>query len=224
MKLFAPFLVATLVVMPHLSAKAQEEVPNAVIIAPSVSDEPIPVGVQPAPDKVQTVPAAPETTDIAAVPPPSAETKPPSPEKEIADQVSLMKPAINVDLIPSLFFSRWEHDLIQDARRGLITRPPESPDDFAAEPIVPSQPVDTGPAPRNVTLAGIVFRSNKDWVIWLNNRRVLPNAIPSEILDLQVHKDYIKLEWFDKDSNQIFPIKLRPHQTFNLDTRIFLPG
>lgn len=195
-------------VVPNIS----EDVPADQAASP-VLDTPV---AQPAPEGSVS-----QSAEVAALPPATEALAAGVPEKEIMDQISLMKPDINVNLIPPLFFSRWEHDLIQDARRGLVTRPPESIDDFAAEPIAPEE---TGPMPRNVSLAGIVYRSNKDWVIWLNNRRILPNAIPTEILDLQVYKDHIKLEWFDKDTNQVFPIKLRPHQTFNLDTRIFLPG
>ena len=99
-----------------------------------------------------------------------------------------------------------------DARRGLNTRMPGTDDGVGV----------TGP--REISLAGIVYRGAKEWTIWLNDLRVSPTAIPDEVLDLKVHKDYIELEWFDSSTNQIFPIRLRAHQRFNLDTRMFLPG
>ena len=63
-----------------------------------------------------------------------------------------------------------------------------------------------------------------DWTIWLNNQRVTPNAIPPEVMDLKVHKEYIEMKWFDDYTNQIFPLRLRTHQRFNIDSRVFLPG
>jgi hypothetical protein len=151
---------------------------------------------------------------VASVPP--ATTEPAAPqtpiEKEISEQLAYLRPSVNIDTMPSLFFSIWEHDLVRDARRGLNTRGNETDDgvDIAG--------------PRDITLGGIIFTSKKDWTIWLNNVRVSPTRIPTEVMDLKVFRDYIELEWFDASTNQIFPIRLRPHQRFNLDTRIFLPG
>ncbi|PZQ43707.1 MAG: hypothetical protein DI551_11615 [Micavibrio aeruginosavorus] len=150
---------------------------------------------------------------IAAVPSQNAPQVPMTPiEKEISDQLSFQSPNVNVNMIPSLFFTVWEHDLVLDARRGLTTRDPVTEDGLAAS------------GPRDITLGGIVYVGKKDWTIWLNDMRVSPTAIPDEVMDLKVFKDYIELEWFDASTNQIFPIRLRSHQRFNLDTRLFLPG
>jgi hypothetical protein len=122
---------------------------------------------------------------------------------------------VNVEDMKSLFFTVWEHDLVLDARRGLLTRLPGDDDGVTPTAI-------TGP--RDIALGGIVYVSRKDWTIWLNNVRVSPSSIPEEILDLKVYKSHIDLEWFDPTTNQVFPIRLRAHQRFNLDTRMFLPG
>lgn len=132
-------------------------------------------------------------------------------EKEISDRLMLLQPKVDVNQMPSLFFSDWEHDLIVDARRGLVTRPPGD-DGLGNE------------GERDIALGGIVYVSSDDWTIWLNGTRVTPNAIPADVMDLKVYKEYVELEWFDAPTNQIFPIRLRAHQRFNLDTRIFLPG
>lgn len=132
-------------------------------------------------------------------------------EKEISEQLAYIRPTVNIDAMPSLFFSIWEHDLVRDARRGLNTR--DSSDDG----------VDVV-SPRDISLGGIVYAGKSDWTIWLNNVRISPTRIPTEVMDLKVFRDYIELEWFDATTNQIFPIRLRPHQRFNLDSRIFLPG
>lgn len=167
----------------------------------------------PAPGPTADV-SSPDDDLVAALPSGTVEPTP-APvtqlEQEIMDQVAFQSPSVNVNIMPSLFFSLWEHDLIVDARRGLKTRLPG--DDDGVELGV-----------RDITLGGIVFVSAKEWTIWLNSVRVSPDALPEEVMDLKVHKDYIDIEWFDAGTNQIFPIRLRAHQRFNLDTRMFLPG
>lgn len=172
----------------------------------------------PSPETAAVAPPA-DGTVVAAVPPvaPSvAEQMIPQPlteiEREISQQLAFQGPTVNPNLMPSLFFTVWEHDLIIDARRGLTTRMPGTDDGVPAA------------GPRDLALGGIVYRNGKDWTIWLNSLRISPNAIPEEVLDLKVYKDYVELEWFDASTNQIFPIRLRAHQRFNLDTRMFLPG
>lgn len=151
---------------------------------------------------------------IAALPDPSSEGEAISRiDREISEKLAYLRPDVDVNAMPSLFMSLWEHDLVIDARRGLITRDPLTGDGVAA---------DAGP--RDIALGGIVYRSSGDWTVWLNSMRVSPTAIPRQVMDLKVFKTYIELEWFDDTTNQIFPIRLRPHQRFNLDTRMFLPG
>ncbi len=171
------------------------------------------------PEETTTVVAVPSDPDsaipgdeVVAVPSNPRDLVPRTPiEKEISEQIAFMQPNVNIDTLASLFFSVWEHDLVRDARRGLNTR--DNTDDG----------VDIA-SPRDISLGGIIFTSRKDWTIWLNNVRVSPTRIPTEVMDLKVFRDYIELEWFDAQTNQIFPIRLRPQQRFNLDSRIFLPG
>ncbi len=122
--------------------------------------------------------------------------------------------------IPSLFFTYWQHKAILDAKNSEgSVRPPTQ---FELE----GQDNDVRPEPgeRNIGLGGIVFSSDNDWTIWINGERVTPRAIPEEVLDLKVFKEYIEIKWLDDYTNQIFPLRLRPHQRFNMDSRIFLPG
>ncbi len=135
-----------------------------------------------------------------------------------------MKPwLIDPETMPSLFFSTWTQALIAEARFSFQTRPPtESEIQAAQNAAEQDEPKD--PGVREVALGGIVFSDAKDWTIWLNGQRVLPNALPPEVLDLRVYRYFVELKWFDAYTNQVFPIRLRPHQRFNLDARIFLPG
>lgn len=180
--------------------------PSTNIVVPETS-----TATPPAANPDTLVPP-PEGASIAAVPPAEEAAVVMTPiEKEINEQLAYLRPSVNIDAMPSLFFSIWEHDLVRDARRGLNTR--DNSDDG----------VDVV-SPRDISLGGIVYAGKADWTIWLNNVRISPNRIPTEVMDLKVFRDYIELEWFDATTNQIFPIRLRPHQRFNLDSRIFLPG
>lgn len=132
---------------------------------------------------------------------------------------------LNPARIPSILFTFWEHTAIRDAKRarGNVRAPTEAElmKDLGFKDTERVKP----PAyTRDIRLGGIVFVSNADWVIWLNDKRVTPDALPREALDLFVSKEYIELKWFDEWTNQIYPIRLRPHERFNIDTRIFLPG
>lgn len=133
---------------------------------------------------------------------------------------------INPNEMLPLVLSYWEHVAISDARnsRGLV-RPPTEEElmkDLRKQP--GDKKVKPPPEEREINLEGIVFRTDADWTIWLNGKRVTPTAVPREVIDLKVYKEYVEMKWFDDYSNQIFPIRLRPHQRFNIDTRIFLPG
>jgi hypothetical protein len=139
---------------------------------------------------------------------------------------NILDPDLNPDAMHSVLFTFWEQTAINDARRarGLVRKPTaeelqkdlnQKHDDIRIKP---------PPEERDISLGGIVYVSDHDWTIWLNGKRITPDALPEEILDLRVHKEYIDMKWFDYYSNQIFPIRLRSHQRFNIDTRIFLPG
>lgn len=130
----------------------------------------------------------------------------------------------------TLFFTEWQHTAIREARRsrGLV-RPlsQQERDDILNRGMSPEETLQLPPPPpetRNISLGGIVYAADGSWTIWLNGKRVTPKSLPPEVLDLKVYKNHIEMKWVDAYTNQIFPLRLRPHQRFNLDTRIFLPG
>lgn len=134
-------------------------------------------------------------------------------------------PSFSSEDYPSLLFTYWEHVAISDARhrRGNVRAPTEAELERDLN-TMQKEKVKPPPEERDISLGGIVYHSRKDWTIWLNGKRVTPDALPTEVIDLRVHGEFIEIKWFDEYSNQIFPIRLRPHQRFNIDTRIFLPG
>jgi hypothetical protein len=130
----------------------------------------------------------------------------------------LRAPDVDPAQLSTLLFTLWQHELLQEAKARFKTRPPgpgETP--AGAEGEKPQ-------GPREISLGGIVFVASNEWTVWLNKVRITPDAIPKEVMDISVTKNYIELKWFDAYTNLIFPVRLRPHQRFNLDNRIFLPG
>lgn len=150
----------------------------------------------------------------------------------VADQPILTPDTNPVDLtrtvkpeeLSSLFFTFWEHNAIKDARNavGHVRAPTDAelmvPDKEGLERIRPP------PDQREIKLGGIVYNRKGHWTIWLNGQRITPDALPREIMELRVFSEYVELKWLDEYTRQIFPIRLRPHQRFNMDSRIFLPG
>lgn len=134
-------------------------------------------------------------------------------EFDNGDDIVYEKPVMK-----SLFYNLTEYALIQEARRGFEARLPGSGQagNFGASREIRAR--------RNLILGGIVYSAKDSWSIYLNELRITPNSLPDEILDIQVHSDFVRLKWFDKGTNTIFPIKLRPNQSFNLDARLFFPG
>lgn len=142
-------------------------------------------------------------------------------EKEIKEKYK--KQIYSRSNVPSLFFTSQQHALLREARVGFNTRVPTLQDyGDVGDPNDPNYrpPV----ALRELALSGILFNSDTDWTIYLNKHRITPDSLPVEIVDIKVFKDYIELRWFDQVSNQIYPVRLRPNQRFNLDARVFLPG
>lgn len=138
-------------------------------------------------------------------------------------RIKLKEPSVNTNQMASLFFTTWEENLVADARKGLVTRPATVEEvEESQEQVAKAAPPPMGP--RELSLGGIVFISSGDWAVWLNGQKITPDKLPPEIVDIRVQKDYIKLKWYDAYTNQIFPIKLKSHQRFNIDSRIFLPG
>lgn len=124
---------------------------------------------------------------------------------------------------PSLVFTPQQYALLREARIGFNTRIPTLQE--LKDPGDPNDPnYHRGVIIRELKLGGIAYVSPDDWTIWLNNARVTPDALPQEAVDVKVFKDFIELRWYDIKSDQIFPVRLRTNQKFNLDTHIFLPG
>jgi hypothetical protein len=211
-------LIAGMVLLcaPH-SSMAQDVPQGVPELLPQPQDAPVPIPMDISSPAVPGVPQAPAGDPAVPVPPDATvgATTPAGADPN----------AINPSQIPSILFTYWEHTAIADAKNSRgetreVTDEELMRDLRGREVDKPKPP----PEEREITLEGIVYVNGDDWTIWLNNKRVTPNAIPREVMDLKVYKEYIEMKWFDDYTNQIFPIRMRTHQRFNIDSRIFLPG
>lgn len=129
--------------------------------------------------------------------------------------------------IPSLFFTEQQYLVLQNAMNGFE----QNMDMSALRNQSGGELLDTLPdgdnpfaAFREISLSGIVYNSAEDWIVWLNKQRLTPKRLPPQIQDIKVQKEFVDIKWYDQQTKQLIPIRLRPNQRFNLDTRIFLPG
>ena len=80
------------------------------------------------------------------------------------------------------------------------------------------------PKPRRLKLSGIAWSGPNQWMIWLNGKRMTPRSLPPEVIDVNVHKDYIDLKWYDYGFRKIIKLRLRPNQVYDITTGVMLPG
>lgn len=126
--------------------------------------------------------------------------------------------SITPESLQTLFFTAWQHELLKDAKVGFKTALPMGGATSGGNA------VGRDPGIREISLGGIAFSSDSRWTVWLNGVRITPDAIPQAVMDIKVSRHHIDLKWFDGYTNKIYPIRLRPQERFNLDSRIFLPG
>jgi hypothetical protein len=176
--------------------------------ATGAMDQTVAIGAEGASVSGKTAPAHDQQWDANAFP---------QLEAALNAHTAVTPPSTHPDELKTLFFTAWQYALLNEAKQQFNTRPPS-----ASEMQNDNGQKQSGP--RELALGGISYRNAKDWTVWLNSQRIKPDAIPKEILDIRVSADHVDLKWFDNATNLIFPVRLRPHQRFNLDDRIFLPG
>ena len=114
----------------------------------------------------------------------------------------------------SLFFSEGELLKIRAALAGETDFAIEIEDDAGVDPT----------KPRLIRLSGIAYTNQADWMVWINGARITPYAKLSEIYEIYVQKDYVDLKWYDRASQKIIRIRLRPNQVYDINAGILLPG
>jgi hypothetical protein len=115
----------------------------------------------------------------------------------------------------SLFFTPNQLASIMRAKEGFMA-PRE-----AFDPNNQANPMTT--APHTISLAGIVYVSKNDWVIWLNGERVTQKNMPQRLIGVTVKPDRVHLRWMDIPHQRIINITLEPHQQYLLDSDTIVP-
>ncbi len=91
--------------------------------------------------------------------------------------MKLRTPSVRPQEIQTLFFTLWQHKLLQEAKRQGASADSMTRDATDSELAAPENRVR---GIREISLGGIVYRSTKDWVVWLNSQRITPDAIPKQ--------------------------------------------
>jgi hypothetical protein len=81
------------------------------------------------------------------------------------------------------------------------------------------------PQHREISVSGVLYRSAKDWIVWMNGKKVTPKELLPEIVDIKVESSSrVRLKWYDAGLDSVIAITLRPHQTYDITSGILLPG
>ncbi|MCE9508670.1 MAG: hypothetical protein K8R48_10235 [Alphaproteobacteria bacterium] len=81
------------------------------------------------------------------------------------------------------------------------------------------------PPHRVISVSGLLYRSPKDWIVWMNGQKVTPENLLPEIVDIKIDSSsHMKLKWYDIGLDKVIAITLRPHQTYDIVTGVLLPG
>ena len=137
-------------------------------------------------------------------------------QQQLQSREKIMSMDVDPNEMKTLFFTMWQYALMKEAEQEFLTRPPGA--------ITSEDGEDMARGIRELSLSGISYISNDRWTVWFNGGRVTPKTLPGEAITFDVNREYIEFKWFDESTNLIYPIRLRPHQRFNLDSRMFLPG
>ncbi len=129
----------------------------------------------------------------------------------------------------SFFFKSEDLDAIAKAEAGTlpVAAIPGGEAVLAALPpgyTLDAQGLPVAPPIRKLRLAGVLYRGPGDWIVWLNGKKIVPGNMPEELKDIDVQADRVTLKWLDAASNRILTIRLRPHQTYDIDLEMVIPG
>jgi len=216
-------------------ANAQNSVPVTSATQSPVSSVPAQPSAVPAAPGSSTATAT--TAPVGGSPSPPADDKADTPDNADPSKDPLMavsidqsrrnlsrlrQPDIKPEELTSLFFTLWQYQLLQDAKRLYVTHPVSREELAKAGDATQSRPRSI----RELSVGGILYHGPEDWTVYLNGQRITQdkNSLPEQVMDIKVTEDHIDLKWFDTFTNLIYPIRLREHQRFNLDARMFITG
>ncbi|HTK85681.1 MAG TPA: hypothetical protein VL625_11425, partial [Patescibacteria group bacterium] len=182
--------------------------PAASAPGPTASAAPAPAAS--APGAVPAAPAAPDS-DKADTPDNADPSKDPLMNVSISQSAQniskLREPDVKPQELASVFFTLWQYQLLQDAKRLYVTHPVRKEDIAKAGDQNQNRPRSI----RELSVGGILYRGPEDWTVYLNGQRLTQdkNWLPEQVMDIKVTEDHVDLKWFDTFTNLIFPVRLR---------------
>lgn len=141
----------------------------------------------------------------------------PPPEAAVLAAAPVAAPAVDphAPFSGSFLFSLAEISSIRQAVAGKVM----------GDGLLKADQATNIPPVRLIKVSGVVYRSQGDWIVWINGQKVLPRQLLPEIVEISVQPDSsVALKWFDIGLNGIINITLRPHQTYDIVTGLLLPG
>ncbi len=123
-------------------------------------------------------------------------------------------PAVAGAFLDTFLFNPGELATIEKAVKGKVT----------GTSMLSAQNQINIPKKRVIALAGVVYKSDDDWIVWINGHKITPGQLLPEIIEIGVKEDIVRMKWFDIGLNGIISITLRPHQTYDIVTGVLLPG
>ena len=193
--------------------------------APSATDPQMATGQPVAPPATTPEAAAPLSAEAAAASPPPVDTSASQSPAETSASQSLVDAALDR---MSLMFTEEEIEAVKSGKTEELPTDVAPVDETTQEVVEPefdpANPPPPIPLNRKITLGGILYRAEGDWIIWLNGQKLGPENLLPEIQGITVASDKVYLEWFDIGINGIIRLTLRPHQQYDIVTGLLLPG
>lgn len=72
-----------------------------------------------------------------------------------------------------------------------------------------------------ITLTGVLFKSQEDWLVWLNGKKITQDKTtwPPQLIDIEVRKDgTTRLKWFDAGLNGVIDVTVGPHNNYDIES------
>lgn len=121
--------------------------------------------------------------------------------------------------LASIFLALLSYPLHAREQSYTLMLTPEEIKEFTQES---SQSAPFRGVAHGLYLGGIIYKSPRQWIVWMNDRKFSPLNSDAAFDILDVNPSSVKLIWTIK--NKSYEIQLSPNQTFDADSEQILQG
>jgi len=111
----------------------------------------------------------------------------------------------------SLFYTPQQLSLLNQALNSPATFVPQDDPNAKASDTPGGKPVGRPP----LVLTGLIFKSAKDWTIFLNGRAYRPNSLPAQLQEIEVTQEHVSMVWLENPDDGPINLRLRPRQKYD---------